>query len=66
MSVEHISDAMVKQFYHTHDWTTDEMPICRRCGMSPIGLGMWGDQNWRKTHRGWENPCRGEDEDSRL
>jgi len=55
----YITDGDVSQYWSTHDFTTGELPICRRCGLSPIALGMWGDNEWRLAHRGWESPCQG-------
>ena len=33
------------------------MWVCAKCGGSKIALGFWGDDNWRKKHKGWTIPC---------
>ena len=50
----------VMQHWETHDFSAGgECPICKRCGESPISLGMWGDEHWQETHQGWKTPCQG-------
>jgi len=48
---------------HTHLWYRGELPICVKCGESPISLGQWGDTSWKKTHNKWKKPCKIADED---
>ena len=55
-----ITDDIVKKYWDTHTWKFGiELPICINCGKTPISLGIWGDNNWRDKHRGWEKPCKG-------
>jgi len=58
MIEDDIRDKEVYKYYNTHLWQYgNELPICLKCGKCPIGLGFWGDDNWRKTHTGYKNPC---------
>lgn len=59
-----ITGEMVRQHWNTHDWEPGELPICKKCGKSPIGLGMWGDQDWRRENTGWMKPCTGGQNDT--
>ena len=35
------------QISKTHDWGRgNELPICKKCGLSPIGAHIWGDDAW--------------------
>lgn len=45
--------------WRSHDWTNGELPLCNRCGESAISLGYYGDDDWKKIHRGWEDYCAG-------
>lgn len=50
------------KYDHTHLWCRGELPICVKCGATPISLGQWGDDNWKRTHDGWKEPCKIVDE----
>lgn len=46
--------------WNTHDWMHGtELPICRKCARGPIGLGFWGDDDWKATHPDYLSPCSG-------
>lgn len=50
-----------KKVWDTHNWTKGkELPWCKDCGESPISLGFWGDDEWKKTHQKYKIPCFGE------
>lgn len=50
----------LRKHWNTHDFPTSvDCPICRKCGESPISLGIWGDDHWRETHEGWKERCQG-------
>ncbi|MCK5642105.1 MAG: hypothetical protein KAJ19_14975 [Gammaproteobacteria bacterium] len=57
----------VRHLWNTHDWNPKqtECPTCMKCGKSPIGLGFWGDNEWRRTHTGHLEPCKGRKDESR-
>ena len=45
------------KYDNTHLWYRGELPICVKCGATPISLGQWGDDTWKRTHNDWKKPC---------
>ena len=55
-----VEDRIAPEMFATHDWDwSNELPKCRKCERCPIGLGFWGDDNWRNTHTDYLKPCEG-------
>lgn len=47
-----------KKAWKSHLWIKGfDLPICVKCGESPISLGFWGDDKWKEEHPNRSKPC---------